>query len=144
MGVFPGCNTTTLRFDRFWLELNGCGGQNPLGIPFWLVGEFTTHFGTYLSGDWDVHWGYDLDFDPWPNGLNWLGVVLCHPFGRGNPSFFGLEHLPGGVGLGRPPHKWVWLKINQEGQTAGFGPFFHLPGFHFGTGFLSHSQILEV
>ena len=26
--------------------------------PFWLVGEFTTHFRTYLSGDWDVHWGY--------------------------------------------------------------------------------------
>ena len=31
---------------------------------------------------------------------------------------------------------WVWLKI-QEGQTAGFGPYVHLPGFHFGTGFLS-------
>ena len=27
------------------------------GIPFWLVGEFTTHFRTYFSGDWDVHWG---------------------------------------------------------------------------------------
>ena len=26
-------------------------------IPFWLVGEFTTHFGTYFGGDWDVHWG---------------------------------------------------------------------------------------
>ena len=37
--------------------------------------------------------------------------------------------------------KWVWLNIEQEGQTAGFGPCFHLPGFHFGTGFLSHSQI---
>ena len=24
--------------------------------------------------------------------------------------------------------KWVWLKIKQEGQTAGFGPCFHLPG----------------
>ena len=21
------------------------------------VGEFTTHFRTYFSGDWDVHWG---------------------------------------------------------------------------------------
>ena len=37
----------------------------------------------------------------------------------------------------------MWLKIKQEGQTAGFGPCFHLPiGFHFGTGFLSHSHIL--
>ena len=23
---------------------------------------------------------------------------------------------------------WVWLKIIREGQTAGFGPCFHLPG----------------
>ena len=37
------------------------------GIPFWLVGEFTTHFRTYFNGDWDAHWGYDLDFDSWPN-----------------------------------------------------------------------------
>ena len=36
---------------------------------------------------------------------------------------------------------WVWLKIEQEGQTAGFGPCVHLPGLHFGTGFLSHSHI---
>ena len=30
------------------------------------VGEFTTHFRTYFSGDWDFHWNYDLDLDPWP------------------------------------------------------------------------------
>ena len=28
-----------------------------LGFHFG-VGEFTTHFRTYFSGDWDVHWGY--------------------------------------------------------------------------------------
>ena len=51
----------------------GCGGQNRFGIPFWLVGEFTTHFRTYFSGwiESDVHWGYDLDFDPWPNEFAW-------------------------------------------------------------------------
>ena len=27
---------------------------------------------------------------------------------------------------------WVWLKMKQEGQTAGFGLCFYLPGFHFG------------
>ena len=28
------------------------------------VGEFTTYFAAYFSGDWDVHWGLtDLDFD---------------------------------------------------------------------------------
>ena len=36
------------------------------------VGDFTTHFRTYFSGDWDVHWGYDLDFDPWPTLLGKL------------------------------------------------------------------------
>ena len=34
-----------------------------------LVGRCTTHFRTYFSGDWDVYWGYDLDFDPWPHVL---------------------------------------------------------------------------
>ena len=24
------------------------------------VGEFTTHFGTYFSGGWDVHWLYGV------------------------------------------------------------------------------------
>ena len=40
----------------------GCGSK-PM-VPFW--GRCTTHFRTYSSGDWDVHWGYDLDFGPWP------------------------------------------------------------------------------
>ena len=35
-------------------------------VPFW--GRCTTHFRTYFSGYWDVHRGYDLDFDPWPYG----------------------------------------------------------------------------
>ena len=26
------------------VPLKGSGGQNRFGIPFWLVGEFTTHF----------------------------------------------------------------------------------------------------
>ena len=29
---------------------------NTKGIPFWLVGEFTTRFRTCFSGAWDVHW----------------------------------------------------------------------------------------
>ena len=35
---------------------------------------------------------------------------------------------------------WLWLKIKQRGY-AGVGPCFHLPGFHFGTGFLSHRHM---
>ena len=37
-------------------------GRNRSGIPF---SGFSV---AYFSGDWDVHWGYDLDFDPWPFG----------------------------------------------------------------------------
>ena len=42
------------------LQTYGCGCQNRFGIPFWLVGEFTTHFRTNFSGGWAVHWGYGL------------------------------------------------------------------------------------
>ena len=34
-------------------------------------------------------------------------------------------------------------KFNRRGY-AGFGPCVHLPGFHFGTGSLSHSQIVDL
>ena len=30
--------------------------------------------------------------------------------------------------------------LNHQG-TAGFGPFFHLPGFYFGYLFLTHTQM---
>ena len=35
----------------------------------------------YFSWDWDVHWGYDLDFDPWPFFRVWaipVGRKLIH------------------------------------------------------------------
>ena len=45
-----------------WGENEVAVGQNQwyhfgVGAPPILV---------YFSGDWDVHWGYDLAFDPWP------------------------------------------------------------------------------
>ena len=73
-GVFEFCGSDpgmlkhwmlmeTLRFFKCL-----CWSFDRFGIPFWLVGEFTTHFRTYLSGHWDVHWNLtDLDLDPWPN-----------------------------------------------------------------------------
>ena len=36
------------------LSLDGSGCQNRFGIPFW---GSTTHFRTYFSGDWEIHWG---------------------------------------------------------------------------------------
>ena len=53
-GAGPFCGTRKQRStfgdpDYKWLVKTN-------GIPFG-VGEFTTHFRTYSSGDWDVHWG---------------------------------------------------------------------------------------
>ena len=65
-------------------------GSKPM-VPFW---GSTTHFRTHFSGDWDVHWGYDLDFHPWPYEKNLEKVVLkrligCSAVGRWqHPAFF--------------------------------------------------------
>ena len=45
-----------LRMQRLPQRRMGPLGQTN-GIPFWLVGEFTTHFRTYFSGSWDVQVG---------------------------------------------------------------------------------------
>ena len=59
-----------------------------------------------------------------------------------------IEPGTGRVQLIGPVFKGDWSlgtgcgsKLNRRGY-AGFGPCFHLPGFHFGTGFLSHSQLV--
>ena len=53
-------------------------GSKPM-VPFWA--RCTTHVRTYFSGDWDVHCGYDLDFDPWPHGAEWCSIAFCrHTF----------------------------------------------------------------
>ena len=44
------------------------------------VGEFTTHFRTYFSGD--VHWGYDLGFD---HGQVSGGHPFLFRWGRSSP-----------------------------------------------------------
>ena len=48
--------------------------QNRFGIPFW---GRCTRFRTCFGGDWDVHWGNDLDFDPWP--FNPIKAFLVWP-----------------------------------------------------------------
>ena len=52
------------------------------------------HFGVgalpilvYFDGDWDVHRGYDLDFDPWP----------CSPRGSKSRSGFRGAHHSGKI-----------------------------------------------
>ena len=78
-------------------------------------------------------------------------VPLNRWFGNLNRWFLWVR---GGCPVGTPrnrraPNQQIalWLfgcgsKFTRRGY-AGFGPCFHLPGFHFGTGFLSHSHLAE-
>ena len=52
----------------------------------------------YFSGDWDVHWGYDLGFDPCPNSDFRFGArkVMCFITSKHVALLFGR------VRLGRP------------------------------------------
>ena len=73
-------------------------------VPSW---GRCTHFRTYFSGDSDVHWEYDLDFDPWPYVLDPFSVttpagskMILHDAFRGSsalredrrPTHESLEH----------------------------------------------------
>ena len=53
------CGESTKSHHREHFLKHGCGSKPT--VPFW--GRCTTSL-VYLSGEWDVHWGYDLDFDP--------------------------------------------------------------------------------
>ena len=51
-----GNNGYNLRSNSWCVYVDTCPGcgSKPV-VPFW--GRCTTHFRTYSSGDWDVHWG---------------------------------------------------------------------------------------
>ena len=44
-------------------QVNLAVGQN----QWYLFEVGAPPMSVYFSGDWDVHWGYDLAFDPWPS-----------------------------------------------------------------------------
>ena len=54
--MFLLCHFGNLTLDTLAVGQNQ-GYHFGVGAPPILV---------YFSWDWDVHWGYDLDFDPWP------------------------------------------------------------------------------
>ena len=68
--------------------------------------------------------GPRLSASEYPESARILGYARP---GEAQPRRFGVRRHT--VGL---PSSWVWLKIQQQGQTAGVGPCFRL-GFHFGT-----------
>ena len=61
------------------------------------------------------------------------------PFGRKGVFVCGIR-LADPRNIGMLIRNGCGSKLNRRGY-ADFGLCFHLPGFHFGTGFLSHSQI---
>ena len=63
--TFVASNIHTVRKGEWAAILEG-----PCSAP----GEFTPNFRTYFCGDWDVHWGYGIGFDP----LNRGGGPLAH------------------------------------------------------------------
>ena len=74
------------------------------------------------------------------------GILFAHEapelqavaYGAGLLQLHDVHVAPG------PASLWVLgcgSKLNDRRGYAGFGPCFHLPGFHFGTGFLSHSHL---
>ena len=75
-----------------------------------LVGRCTTHSGAYFSGDWDVHWGYDFDFDPWP-----------YPSMRG--AFPKAKRIPSRMGqpYGLAIQTWVLCTDSHPNGLRGFG-----------------------
>ena len=53
--------------------LFGGSGTKPLRLPlqlqmapFWGFSLHRPFLGAHFSGDWDLQWGYDVDFEPWP------------------------------------------------------------------------------
>ena len=76
-----------------------------------------------FSWDWDVHWGYDLDFDPWPSGGHLATTII--PVG----------------GLGRFCTAQVAMKVQREAEGMGImgtgvtrrGPMAYLQGANWKT-----------
>ena len=81
------------------------------------VGEFTPDFRTYFNGDWDVRWGYDLDFYPWLFSFLGLGgskgihaeARRCKVFVSSPRSW---TYRPPGNARNRPP------EIHRPTETA--------------------------
>ena len=69
--------------------------------------------------------------------LIWNPQNLCFPCGFPSKQLRKVSHFTWNcVGI------WVWLRIEEEGQTAGCGPCVHSPGFHVGTVFFEPQPCL--
>ena len=67
----------TLQIQNGRAGTYGCGCQNQWD-PIW--GQVNSHLRTYFSARWDVHCGYDLDFDPWPYTHIYIYTICTNIF----------------------------------------------------------------
>ena len=73
-GYSPGVGRDEPRRSETLSHASGMHSRQVIEMPYGCGSKpMGSHFGVrappilvYFSGDWDVHWGYDLDFDPWP------------------------------------------------------------------------------
>ena len=123
---------------------------------------------------WFVKRNQFKDPAPWPSFFSFQGTTgrpLGPPFSQGRPPVFDgkLRRIPrpgpwagsnspcpGGRHPCAAPHCPTWRCPcrtcaappggygSKLSQTAGFGPCFHLPGFHRGYLFLTHSQLRKI
>ena len=88
--------------EAVWEVADGCGGPNCFGIPFWLVGEFTTHFRTYFSG-WIGRFTGGFGFCP-----------MARFFGLGRSQEFWLLETPWRLAM-------TWDILRKMSHHGGFG-----------------------
>ena len=99
--------------------------MTPLGLkPKGNITIGSIHFGVgappmlepILGGDWDVHRGYDLDFDPWPDGQGHLDSrvgVQALPVSRKDAKHVESPHIGKLIGLSTSKRRFLaWGSIS--------------------------------
>ena len=150
LGCSLGVWDSILILTHTHFEMN-CGCQYRFGIPFWLVGEFTTHFEPILAvglgsslGVWDsililTHTHFEMNC-----GCQYRFGIPFWLVGEFTTHFEPILVVGLGSSLGvrdfDPCPNGCGSKLSHQG-TAGSCLWFHLPGFHFGHLFLTHSHV---
>ena len=70
----------------------------------------------YFSGDWDVHWGYNLAFDPWPFDCTLVEEAFLETYLR---PF----HCVSTGARQAAAHTGPWVQVREETHTALSMPF---------------------
>ena len=90
----------------------------------------------YFSWDWDVHWGYDLDFDPWLSKKSASFIASSPVRGYNELTMIQLLYLGAlNSGLGKKRHmrnKWMCGSLVARALSAWFKGGLPWTGYPFG------------